>query len=76
MNKKWYVEIYFYAMSTSLVRKYEDRSAALDGVKELYSYFMKYLKANGQKVIEHHLGDDNAKVLFVGGGYKINVVER
>ena len=76
MNKNWYVEIYFYTMSSSLVRKYENRSAALEGVKELYYDIMKNLKANGQKVIEHHLGDDNAKVLFVGGGFKINVVER
>ena len=37
---------------------------------------MEYLKANGQKVIEHHLGDGNARVLFVGGGVTINVVER
>ena len=37
---------------------------------------MKYLRVNGQKVIEHHLGEDNAKVLYVGGGFKINVVER
>ena len=76
MNKNWYVEIYFSTMSTSLVRKYENRRAALNGVKELYCDIMKNLKANGQKVIEHHLGDDNAKVLFVGGGFKINVVER
>lgn len=76
MSKNWYVEIYFSTMSTSLVRKYKNRGAALHGVKELYHDIMKYLKANGQKVIEYHLGDDNAKVLFVGGGFKINVVER